>query len=1246
MLGSWRFLARSLRPRLSKPRRASFRPGVETMEQRLVPTRLSLPTTLAGDRGSVIAVPINVDVLSQSTGGNLSGLTGADFVVFYDPSVFTMSGSDIKLGTVKFSGSTTAGNGYSPTATNGWTVSASTTTPGQVTIGLSNSGSGIITAAASGSLVTINFHIKNNAPFGAAHIDLAANVFNGPPNTHVSDQSFTDFNLSSAPQNNTILSPMYSYTGSDAGDGLVTINSSMHFAVSAVSTAQAGTAVTFTVSALNANNSPNTAYAGIVHFTSSDAQAVLPADATLSGGVGTFTSTLKTAGSQILIAADTATAAITGATDSITVSPAAAAQFRVTVPVNAKVGAAFNITVAALDSFNNLATAYAGTVHFSSGGGQIQLPADATLTAGSGTFHVIAKTAGTTTITATDTAATSITGTSGLIDVGQTHFGLIVPANVSAGVPFNVTVETLDQFGGFITTYNGTVHFTASGGQAQLPADAGLSNGEGTFSMTLNSAGIPTITATDTIAVSLTGTSSPITVAAGTGTHFAIQGMPASTTAGASFTMTVVAQDAFGNTATGYAGIVHFTSTDNSAVLPADFSFGVLDQGVHVFSGGVTLNTSGSQTFTATDSATAAITGSASVNVTPAPAAATHFSVIAPANITMGQPFSFTVTALGAGNATATGYTGTVHFTSTDPLSNLAADATLTGGIGAFTATLMTASFQTISATDTASVGITGSSNTINVITEPPSHFSVTGPSTAIAGTPLSVTVTALDAFNNAAVGYTGTVHFTSPDSRAILPADATLTGGSGAFSVTMKTAGGQTVTAVDVAASSIAGTSNVIAVNPAEAATLEFRNTPATTVAGTAFTTTLAALDSFGNVATNYGGTIHFTSTDGQASLPADTTLTLGEGSFSATLKSSGGQTVTAADAVSPSFHGVSSSVSVQPHTADHFAVSAPGTATAGTPVSVTVTALDPFGNYDSSYTGTVHFTSSDAQAALPSNAALTAGSGSFNVTFHTAGSQTVTAADAASPGIASTSAAVTVSPAAVGLDADHRYVQGLYRQILGRDGSTVELNGWVVFVNQHGHDLLSVASAIEQSAEGREHLVRSYYVKYLGRNASGGEELGWVNGLLGGATEQQIQAGILASAEFAARADAMFGSSSSTSNFVQALYHTLLDRTGSSIEVAGWTGQLLRRGRMASQKGKGETGNALDLMTRRRDAIARFFLSSSEHHFDQVVANFQTYLQRKATAAEIQSQLASTDDLAAIRLAIESSSEFYADQ
>src|SRR5208283_4250388 len=68
-----------------------------------------------------------------------------------------------------------------------------------------------------------------------------------------------------------------------------------------------------------------------------------------------------------------------------------------------------------------------------------------------------------------------------------------------------------------VTTYTGTVHFSSNDPNgAGLPANTTLSNGSGTFQATLKKAeSNTTITATDTVNASITGTSSNINVAAG-----------------------------------------------------------------------------------------------------------------------------------------------------------------------------------------------------------------------------------------------------------------------------------------------------------------------------------------------------------------------------------------------------------------------------------------------------------------------------------------------------------------------------------------------------------------------------------------------------------------------------------------------------------------------------------------------------------------------------------------------------------
>ena len=199
---------------------------------------------------------------------------------------------------------------------------------------------------------------------------------------------------------------------------------------------------------------------------------------------------------------------------------------------------------------------------------------------------------------------------------------------------------------------------------------------------------------------------------------------------------------------------------------------------------------------------------------TPPPAPATHFSVDAVPTATVGAAFSFVVTALDGSNNTVNSYTGTVHFTSSDGNAVLPKNSRLRNGVGNFSATLETSGSQTISATDTLTASITGTAIAV-LVSGPATHFVVTSPTNATAGMAFSFTVSARDALNNGASGYTGTVHFTSTDGQAVLPANSILSIGEGFanFSVTLNTAGSETITATDTVTPAITGTSNSIGV-------------------------------------------------------------------------------------------------------------------------------------------------------------------------------------------------------------------------------------------------------------------------------------------------------------------------------------------------------------------------------------------------------------------------------------------------
>jgi len=267
-----------------------------------------------------------------------------------------------------------------------------------------------------------------------------------------------------------------------------------------------------------------------------------------------------------------------------------------------------------------------------------------------------------------------------------------------------------------VASGNGTLTYQWKKGGVDLP-------GKTASSLSLNplaagDAGTYTVLVTNSLngtSASTLSSAAVLTVTVPVATHFALTGFPSPTPAGSVQTFTLTALDASNQPVAGYVGTVHFTSTDAAATLPANYTFTGADAGTHSFT--ATLKTAGSQSLTATDAVNAALTGTQAVTVSPA--AATHFTVTGyPSPTVPGASHAFTLAALDAYGNAATGYAGTVRFTSTDAAATLPGDYTFTGGDGGthtFTATLNTAGAQTLTATDTVSASLTASQTGITV---------------------------------------------------------------------------------------------------------------------------------------------------------------------------------------------------------------------------------------------------------------------------------------------------------------------------------------------------------------------------------------------------------------------------------------------------------------------------------------------------------------------------------------------------
>lgn len=292
---------------------------------------------------------------------------------------------------------------------------------------------------------------------------------------------------------------------------------------------------------------------------------------------------------------------------------------------------------------------------------------------------------------------------------------MVVASTATSGVGTDLTVTALDPLGNVADVYRGRVHFTSTDPQATLPADYTFTSADrGTHTFTNGAifvtAGTQTVTATDTVTPSLT---SAATVNVGP-SAFTLTLSSSTGTAGGNVDAVVTAVDAIGNSASAYRGTVRFTFSGAGSA-PADYTFTALDGGTHTFTNGVFLSAAGPQTVTVTDTVHPAVTGSAGIVVSPG--AATRFQVVASGG-NRGVALTLLVFVRDLYGNLVSGYRGTVHFTSTDPLATLPADYTFTaadGGGHTFTNTFNTSGVQTITVTDTADPSITGTSFGVTV---------------------------------------------------------------------------------------------------------------------------------------------------------------------------------------------------------------------------------------------------------------------------------------------------------------------------------------------------------------------------------------------------------------------------------------------------------------------------------------------------------------------------------------------------
>lgn len=526
-----------------------------------------------------------------------------------------------------------------------------------------------------------------------------------------------------------------------------------------------------------------------------------------------------------------------------------------------------------------------------------------------------------------------------------------------------------------------------------------------------------------------------VTVTTGAVDHLVLSAASGTPTAGSTDNLTIAAVDSAGATVTSYTGTKSLTFGGASAIgsnspTVADSSgaavaFGTPEQitftnGVATVSstrnGAMKLYKAETAHVTVTDGTVSNGSGTA---VAVSPGATSAFAVPAPSSATAGKAFEETITAVDQYGNTTPSLSGSKSMTFSGPekaspngkAASFPSAVTFTAGVGTATIVLVDAQTTTLAARERYGT-IGGTSASFTVAAAAASALSIATIPSQSAGTPFSVTISAVDVYGNVQPSYEGTkaISFSEPDaspsgSAPEYPAAVTFTAGKGTASgITLYDAEKTTLGASDGA---ISGVSSSFTVNATSTPASLSLASPSAQTAGKAFSETITAKDAYGNTA-NYSAkaSIAFsgpgTAPGGKAPSYGSVTFTSGTAPVTITLYDA--QT-TALTATLGTLSATSAGFTVNPASTTTLSFAYVSGQVAGTAFPVTLTAEDQFGNVTPKYEGAEPITWSGPKASpngkaayYPSTVTFAAGVGTAQVTLYDAAATTTLEAQQAS--------------------------------------------------------------------------------------------------------------------------------------------------------------------------------------------------------------------------------------------------------
>ena len=438
-------------------------------------------------------------------------------------------------------------------------------------------------------------------------------------------------------------------------------------------------------------------------------------------------------------------------------SPGAASRFVVTAPTMATAGSGFSVSVTALDAFGNTATGYGGAVTLTSSDGQaVKVLTQPAFTNGTAVWTVALDTANTVRLTAASVGAAGVSPYVTISPGTVSQLAIDATNTATAGNWFEIRIFAEDAFGNWVIGFDGGCTLTSSDGQAvNLQTEPVLSYGNAAVIAWLDRTGTITLTA---VSGTIGGKSGPIVVSPGPAEMLTVSA-PADVTAVGGFSVTLTAEDGWGNTATSFDGPVTLSSSDGQAVQV--LSRPGFTDGMAVWT--VALDKVDTLSLTASS---AGVLSGVSGDVTVSPGAASRFALYVPNSTIAGRPFWVTMIAEDAGGNQVMDYTGVCTLTSSDGQAvSLQSQPVFDYGGASVLATLDRADTVTLTASAGAAAG---TSSGIAVSASNLAALAVSTPSTVSAGTSFTATVTAVDAFGNPVGGSEGGVTLHSTDGQTV----------------------------------------------------------------------------------------------------------------------------------------------------------------------------------------------------------------------------------------------------------------------------------------------------------------------------------------------------------------------------------------------------------------------------------------------------------------------------------------------